>query len=184
LTLAVPLFLMIALAIRSTSPGPVFLRQTRVGKGGKTFGMYKFRSMYIDAEAHRAEIERQNHHGADGVTFKLRRDPRITPVGRIIRRSSIDEMPQLWNVLTGEMSLVGPRPPLPSEVARYLPHQRRRLEAKPGLTCFWQINGRADLPFETQVALDVEYLKRRNIFVDLRILLLTIPAVLSARGAY
>jgi exopolysaccharide biosynthesis WecB/TagA/CpsF family protein len=179
-----PLFLAAAAAIRATSPGPAFLRQTRVGQDGETFELYKFRSMYVDAAARRVELERQNQHGADGITFKLRRDPRVTKVGRLLRRSSIDEMPQLWNVLTGKMSLVGPRPQLPTEVARYLPHQRRRLRSKPGLTCFWQISGRADLPFEKQVALDIEYLMHRNIFLDLLILLRTIPAVLTARGAY
>ncbi len=155
-----------------------------MGQNGKTFALYKFRSMYIDAEARRAELEKLNQHGADGVTFKLRRDPRVTPVGRLLRKSSIDELPQLWNILIGDMSLVGPRPPLPAEVAKYRPEERRRLAAKPGLTCLWQVSGRADLPFARQVALDIEYLTRRNVFLDILILLRTIPAVLLARGAY
>ena len=179
-----PLFLATACAIRATSPGPALLRQTRVGKDGKTFGLFKFRSMYVDADARRAELEQQNQHGANGVTFKLRRDPRVTAVGRVLRRSSIDELPQLWNILTGDMSLVGPRPPLPSEVARYRVRDCQRLEAKPGLTCLWQVSGRADLPFDTQLTLDIEYLRKRNVFLDLLILLRTVPAVLTARGAY
>jgi exopolysaccharide biosynthesis WecB/TagA/CpsF family protein len=184
LLIAAPLFLVVAATIRATSPGPALLRQTRIGKDGKPFALFKFRSMYVDAEARRAALEQQNQHGADGVTFKLRRDPRVTSVGRLLRRSSIDEMPQLWNVLIGDMSLVGPRPPLAAEVARYLPRQHRRLEAKPGLTCLWQVGGRADLPFERQVDLDIEYLARRNTWLDLVILLRTVPAVLTARGAY
>jgi exopolysaccharide biosynthesis WecB/TagA/CpsF family protein len=184
LLFAAPLFLIVAMLIRATSPGPALLRQTRIGQDGKPFSLFKFRSMYVDADARRAALEQQNQHGADGVTFKLRRDPRVTPVGRLLRRSSIDELPQLWNVLIGDMSLVGPRPPLPAEVARYRPAQRRRLEAKPGLTCLWQVGGRANLPFERQVDLDIEYLLRRNTLMDLVILLRTVPAVLTARGAY
>ena len=184
LVLLAPLFLGVSIAIRVTSPGPALLRQTRIGQDGVPFTLFKFRSMYRDAEARRAELEKQNEHGADGVTFKLRRDPRITPIGRLLRRSSIDELPQLLNVLLGQMSLVGPRPPLPDEVARYRPEERRRLAGKPGLTCVWQVSGRADLPFARQVELDVDYLARRNIFRDLAILLRTVPAVLTARGAY
>ncbi len=184
LALAAPLFLAVAATVRLTSPGAAFLRQTRVGQDGRTFSLFKFRSMYIDAEARRAALVAQNQHGAEGVTFKLCRDPRVTPVGRLLRRSSIDELPQLWNVLIGDMSLVGPRPPLPSEVARYTPAQMRRLEAKPGLTCLWQVSGRADLPFERQVELDIEYLRNRTVLMDLLILLRTVPAVLLARGAY
>ncbi len=179
-----PLFLAAIAAIRLTTPGAALLCQTRVGKGGKTFGLYKFRSMFIDADARRAELEAANEHGSAGVTFKMKRDPRITPVGRFLRKSSIDELPQLWNVLIGDMSLVGPRPPLPAEVARYRPSERRRLAAKPGLTCLWQVSGRADLAFDRQVELDVEYLNNRNFFYDLVILLRTVPAVLTARGAY
>lgn len=184
LMLAAPLFLAVAAAVRLTSPGPAILKQTRVGLNGQTFSLYKFRSMYIDAEARRAALAAHNQHGADGVTFKLRRDPRVTPVGRWLRKASIDEMPQLWNILKGDMSLVGPRPPLPSEVAKYNPSHWRRLAAKPGLTCLWQIGGRADIPFERQVELDVEYLTTRSFLMDLAIILRTVPAVLTARGAY
>lgn len=184
LLLGAPLFLAVAAGIKATTPGPAFLKQTRVGKDGEAGGLFKFRSMYIDADARRAALEVQNQHGADGVTFKLKRDPRVTPFGRLLRRSSIDELPQLWNVLIGDMSLVGPRPPLPHEVARYTPGQRRRLAAKPGLTCLWQISGRADIPFERQVELDIEYLNTRTVFMDIMIMLRTVPAVLTARGAY
>ena len=184
LAILAPLFLATVIAIRATSPGKALLRQTRIGQDGKSFNLFKFRSMYIDAEARRAELVAANQHGADGVTFKMKHDPRITRVGRFLRRSSIDELPQLWNVLIGDMSLVGPRPQLPAEVARYRPNERRRLAAKPGLTCLWQVSGRADLAFDRQVELDVDYLNRRNIFFDLLILLRTVPAVLTARGAY
>ncbi len=184
LLLGAPLFLGVAALVRLTSPGPAFLKQTRVGQDGRTFGLLKFRSMFIDADARRAALEAENQHGAGGITFKLKRDPRVTPIGRLLRKSSIDELPQLWNVLIGDMSLVGPRPPLPAEVARYTPAQRRRLAAKPGLTCLWQIGGRADLPFERQVELDIEYLTTRNVVMDILIMLRTVPAVLTARGAY
>jgi exopolysaccharide biosynthesis WecB/TagA/CpsF family protein len=179
-----PLLALFAAAIKLTSPGPAVFRQVRVGENGAEFTLYKFRSMYIDAETRRAQLTEQNHHGAGGVTFKLKRDPRVTMVGRWLRKSSMDELPQLFNILKGDMSLVGPRPPLPQEVARYTPIQLRRLEAKPGLTCLWQVSGRANLSFERQVALDVEYLAKRTVLLDLLILLRTIPAVLTARGAY
>jgi exopolysaccharide biosynthesis WecB/TagA/CpsF family protein len=184
LTILSPILLAVAAAIRLTSKGPALLRQTRIGQNGAPFTIFKFRSMYHDAEARRADLVAQNAHGADGVTFKIKRDPRITRIGRLIRRSSIDELPQLLNVLNGTMSLVGPRPPLPIEVARYTHEQRRRLAGKPGLTCFWQVSGRSDLPFPRQVELDIDYLARRNLLIDLTILLRTVPAVLLARGAY
>ncbi len=184
LLLLSPVLLAAMAAIRLTSPGGALLSQTRVGQDGTPFRLWKLRSMYIDAEARRAALMQQNQHGTAGVTFKMRNDPRVTPVGRLLRRSSLDELPQLWNVLVGDMSLVGPRPPLPQEVARYTAHQWRRLEAKPGLTCLWQVSGRADLPFDRQVALDIEYLRRRSLREDLRIMLATVPAVLTARGAY
>jgi len=171
-------------AIRLESPGSPIFTQIRVGENGKMFKMYKFRSMYRDAEQRLADIAKLNHHGADGVTFKMKDDPRITRVGRLLRRSSMDELPQLLNILKGDMSLVGPRPPLPSEVMRYSEAERARLAGKPGLTCLWQISGRANLPFERQVALDVDYLRRRSLLLDLSILLRTIGAVVTARGAY
>ncbi len=179
-----PLFLLVSLAIRATSPGPALLRQTRVGENGKLFTLYKFRSMYRDADARRAALLATNQHGADGVTFKMKQDPRITPVGRLLRKSSIDELPQLINVLNGTMSLVGPRPALPSEVERYNEYQRGRLAGKPGLTGLWQVSGRADLPFPRQVELDIDYLTTRTLAMDIMLLLRTVPAVLFARGAY
>jgi lipopolysaccharide/colanic/teichoic acid biosynthesis glycosyltransferase len=139
--------------------------------------------MYVDAEARKQELEQANEM-AGGVNFKMKRDPRITRVGRYIRKASIDELPQLWNVLIGDMSLVGPRPSVPSEVAKYSPYERCRLRVKPGITCLWQISGRSDLPFNKQVQLDVLYARSPSLARDLKILLLTVPAVLLARGAY
>ncbi|RVT96745.1 WecB/TagA/CpsF family glycosyltransferase [Rhodovarius crocodyli] len=179
-----PMLLTVMAAIRLTSQGPALLRQTRIGQDGKPFTLLKLRSMYQDAEARRAALLASNQHGQAGVTFKMRHDPRVTPLGRLLRRSSIDELPQLWNVLVGDMSLVGPRPQLPHEVARYTQRETGRLAAKPGLTCLWQVSGRADLPFERQVELDLEYVATRSVLQDIRILLRTVPAVLSARGAY
>jgi exopolysaccharide biosynthesis WecB/TagA/CpsF family protein len=179
-----PLLLGIMAAIRLESPGSPIFSQIRVGENGKMFKMYKFRSMYRDAEQRRADIAKLNHHGTDGVTFKMKDDPRITRVGRLLRRSSMDELPQLWNILKGKMSLVGPRPPLPTEVMRYSEPERARLAGKPGLTCLWQVSGRANLPFERQVALDVEYLRHRSILLDFSILIRTVGAVVTARGAY
>jgi lipopolysaccharide/colanic/teichoic acid biosynthesis glycosyltransferase len=145
--------------------------------------MWKFRSMYIDAEQRKAELDRQNEM-AGGVTFKMKRDPRITRVGRFIRKASIDELPQLWNVLKGDMSLVGPRPPVPKEVDKYSLADRRRLEVIPGITCIWQVSGRSDIPFPEQVKLDVEYIESQSLWTDVVILLKTIPAVFLGRGAY
>jgi lipopolysaccharide/colanic/teichoic acid biosynthesis glycosyltransferase len=140
--------------------------------------------MYMDARARFREIARMNHHGERSITFKIVKDPRVTPIGRWLRRISFDELPQLWNVLTGDISLVGPRPALPEEVMRYTEGQRRRLRSRPGLTGLSQVSGRADLPFEQQVRLDLSYLQTCNLRADFRILLRTIPAVFSARGAY
>ncbi len=179
-----PALVAVAAIVRMTSPGPAILRQPRIGQDGVPFTMLKFRSMYIDADARRAALETANVHGAAGVTFKLRRDPRVTPIGRLLRKSSIDEIPQLWNILRGEMTLVGPRPPLPSEVARYNGRQFYRLAAKPGVTCLWQISGRSDIAFEQQVELDIRYMQTRSLLGDLMIMLRTVPAVLVARGAY
>lgn len=184
LALLSPLLAGTALAIRLESRGPALFRQTRVGKDGRKFTLWKFRSMYQDAEARRAALGAANQHGSAGVTFKMRDDPRITRIGRIIRKLSIDELPQLWNVLKGDMALVGPRPPLPSEVARYDEFALRRLSVRPGLTCTWQISGRADLPFDKQVELDLTYIQRCSLLTDIVILLKTPAAVLSGRGAY
>jgi exopolysaccharide biosynthesis polyprenyl glycosylphosphotransferase len=183
LVVLAPLLLLIAVAIRVESSGPVLFTQTRVGKWGRLFTLYKFRSMYVDAEKRREELARLNEMQG-GVTFKMKQDPRVTRIGRFIRRGSIDELPQLWNVLRGDMSLVGPRPPLPSEVAGYTIADRRRLEVKPGITCIWQVSGRSTLPFWRQVELDVAYIESQSFGGDLKILLRTIPAVLLGRGAY
>ena len=177
-----PVIVAVALLVRVTSKGPVFLRQTRCGVGGKEFTCVKFRTMVHDAHNRRDEVQHLNH--MTGPVFKIRNDPRCTPVGRWLRRLSIDELPQLWNVLRGDMSLVGPRPALPAEVAQYTPHQGARLLVKPGLTGLWQISGRADLDFDRWVELDLEYIRRRSLLFDCWILLCTIPAVLSMRGAY
>ena len=178
-----PLLLVTALAIRIESPGPILFRQIRVGARGKTFSMLKFRSMFVDAEARLAALQSRNE-SAGGVLFKMKDDPRITRIGKFIRRYSIDELPQIINVLRGDMSIVGPRPALPSEVARYASSERKRLQAKPGLTCLWQIGGRSDLSFEQQVELDVEYLKRQSLMTDVRIIAGTVPAVIAGKGAY
>lgn len=178
-----PLLLGTALAVRLESSGPALYRQIRVGENGAEFEIFKFRSMRIDGPS-QAQLSQQKHDRDDGVTFKLKRDPRITRVGQFIRKFSIDELPQLWNVFRGDMSLVGPRPALPVEVEKYSIVERRRLRGKPGITCFWQIMGRADLAFDRQVVLDVAYLQKRTIFMDIGILLRTPMAVLTARGAY
>jgi len=183
LLLLLPLFLGVAAAIRIESPGSVIFRQTRVGRWGQLFSMYKFRSMYVDAEQRKEALLAANEMNG-GVIFKMKQDPRITRVGRLIRRASLDELPQLWNVFIGDMSLVGPRPPVPSEVDEYSLADRRRLEVIPGITCIWQISGRSDIPFAEQVQLDVQYIESQSLFTDLKILLRTIPAVLLGKGAY
>ncbi len=178
-----PVFLITALLVKVTSPGPIIFWQVRVGKYGRHFKFYKFRSMYVDAEARKAELLKLNESG-DGVIFKMKRDPRITPIGRFIRKFSIDELPQLFNVLLGDMSLVGPRPPLPSEVRTYTLEERKRLNITPGITCLWQVSGRSELPFSKQIALDKEYIASRSAWKDFLILLKTIPAILTGRGAW
>jgi exopolysaccharide biosynthesis polyprenyl glycosylphosphotransferase len=177
-----PVFLLLALLVKLEDGGPVIFAQTRIGKRGRLFEMYKFRSMCRNAEERLREILPQNHH-CQGVTFKMKDDPRITCVGRWLRRYSLDELPQLFNVLRGDMSLVGPRPPLPREVDLYSLEDRRRLAATPGLTCFWQIGGRSEIDFKEQVELDVLYIESQSLWLDLKILCKTIPAVLSGRGA-
>ncbi len=178
-----PLLITTALLIRLESPGSCLFSQIRVGKNGKEFRMYKLRSMFSDAEARRSRLEALNEM-QEGVIFKMRQDPRITRVGRVIRKLSIDELPQLWNVLVGDMSLVGPRPSLPSETAQYTTEDRYRLQCKPGITCFWQVMGRSSIPFDQQVELDLRYIREKSFWTDLRILLKTVPAVLSAKGAF
>ena len=178
-----PFFAVIAVFIKFESPGPVLFKQIRVGKWGQTFGMYKFRSMYQDAERRREALEAQNEVPG-GVIFKLKRDPRITRIGRFIRRRSIDELPQLLNVLAGEMSLVGPRPAIPSEVSLYTLADRQRLDVPPGITCIWQVSGRSEIPFDKQVELDIAYIEAQSLWLDMKLMLKTVPAVLSGRGAY
>jgi lipopolysaccharide/colanic/teichoic acid biosynthesis glycosyltransferase len=177
-----PLLLATALAIKLTSRGPVFFVQERCGYGKRPFRMYKFRSMYVDADRLQASLEERNE--ASGPVFKIRDDPRITPLGRLLRTSSIDELPQLWNVLRGEMSLVGPRPLPMRDVQRInRPSDMRRFSMRPGLTCLWQVQGRSNLSFDRWVELDLEYIDTWSLGLDARILVKTVPAVLSAEGA-
>ena len=183
LLLLSPLLMLIATLIKLESNGGALFKQDRVGLNSVPFTMWKFRSMSIDAEAQRSNLSQQNEMSS-GITFKMKRDPRITRVGALIRKTSIDELPQLFNVLKGDMSLVGPRPPLPSEVSEYSRSDRLRLEVVPGITCLWQISGRSDIPFEQQVKLDIQYIEKQTLWFDLWVLVKTIPAVLKARGAY
>ncbi len=182
LLLFLPVWLVIAILVKLDG-GPVLYWQTRVGLNGREFPFPKIRSMVVNADALRVKLEADNEHGGKGVTFKMENDPRITRVGRFLRRTSLDEIPQLWCVFNGEMSLVGPRPALPIEVARYTVEQRRRLEAKPGLTCIWQVSGRSQIPFEGQIMMDLEYIRTRSFTGDLVLLAKTIPAVFFGRGA-
>lgn len=183
LLLLFPIFFLVGLAIKLTDPGPVLFWQTRVGQWGAEFPFPKFRSMVTNAEALKDKLLASNDH-ANGITFKMKRDPRVTWIGRLIRKTSIDELPQLWCVLKGQMSLVGPRPPVPREVALYTLRDRRRLDAKPGLTCIWQVSGRGDIPFDRQVELDVQYIQSQSFWFDILLLLKTVPAILIGNGAY
>jgi len=183
LILLSPLLIAVGVLIKLDSNGGVLFRQQRVGLHGKSFEMWKFRSMVIDAESKRKALESSNEM-EEGVVFKMKRDPRVTRVGAIIRKMSIDELPQLFNVLRGDMSLVGPRPPLPGEVREYQRSDCRRLEALPGITCEWQVYGRSNIPFEQQVELDVHYIRNQSLWFDIVLLFKTIPAVLLSRGAY
>jgi exopolysaccharide biosynthesis polyprenyl glycosylphosphotransferase len=182
LALSLPLIAIAALLIKATSRGPVLFVQERVGRRGRRFRLYKLRTMIEGAEAQRHSLSERNER--QGPPFKMRRDPRVTRVGRILRRFSIDEVPQLLNVLRDEMSIVGPRPPTPDEVGRYEPWHRRRLAVKPGLTCTWQVSGRGHLEFDEWVRLDLEYIDRWTLWRDLCIMVRTIPAVLTGRGAW
>ena len=177
-----PVILVLAMIVRATSKGPVLYRSKRIGRGGHEFTFYKLRSMVRDADLKREHLHHLNE--VDGPVFKIARDPRITPIGRFMRSTSLDEVPQFWNVLCGDMSLVGPRPPIPQEVAQYEPWQLRRLDVRPGLTCLWQISGRSRIGFQEWMRLDLEYIRHRSLRLDLKILLRTIPAVLSREGAY
>lgn len=178
-----PLLILTALLIRLESSGNVLFKQQRIGLNGIPFTILKFRSMFDNADQNRTKLESQNEM-SNGVIFKIKQDPRITRVGRIIRKTSIDELPQLFNVLIGNMSLVGPRPPLANEVAQYSSHDRIRLDVLPGITCLWQVSGRSDVPFNEQVQLDIEYIEKQSIGLDLILLLRTIPAVIKGNGAY
>ena len=182
LLMLLPLFPFLVLLIKLDSPGPLFFRQTRVGLRGRTFNCYKFRSMVVDAEARKSGLAHLNE--ASGAAFKIQKDPRITSVGSFIRRSSLDEFPQLWNILKGDMSIVGPRPQIPVEVNQYTSQQARRLLVKPGLTCLWQVSGRSQLDFEEWMELDLEYVRRCGLLFDLKILWRTVPAVTERKGAY
>jgi lipopolysaccharide/colanic/teichoic acid biosynthesis glycosyltransferase len=182
ITVLSPLLLLVAALVRMDGGAAIFV-QTRVGRHGREFRMFKFRSMHPDAERRLAEFLKQNQH-SEGVTFKIKNDPRVTAVGRWIRRFSMDELPQLLNVLKGDMSLVGPRPPVPREVALYSLADRRRLMVKPGITCIWQVSGRAEIDFPGQVRLDVNYIESQSLAQDLRILARTPKAVVFGTGAY
>lgn len=182
LPLAMVLGLISAILIKVDSPGPVFFKQQRIGKDGTPFLLYKFRSMFKDADAIVEKLKDLNE--AEGPIFKIKKDPRITRAGAILRKTSMDELPQLMNVIKGDMSLVGPRPPLPREVDKYTDYQRGRLAVKPGLTCLWQVQGRSSIPFDKWVELDLEYIRIQSLWLDLKILLKTIPAVLKGTGAW
>jgi lipopolysaccharide/colanic/teichoic acid biosynthesis glycosyltransferase len=182
LVLLAPLLPLVILLIKLDSEGSILFAQRRVGQGGKLFTCYKFRSMVQGAEAMKAELAELNE--ATGAAFKIREDPRITKVGAFLRRSSLDEVPQLFNVLCGQMSVVGPRPQIPTEVELYEPWQRRRLDVKPGITCLWQIAGRSHVGFDEWMRLDLEYVRRRSLRLDLWIVLHTLPAVIARKGAY
>ena len=177
-----PLFVLLAVAIKLTSPGPVLFRQYRAGLGGRRFALYKFRSMTADAEAKKGRLLRLNEQ--DGPAFKVRRDPRVTRLGQFLRRTCLDELPQLWNVLRGDMTLVGPRP-LPCEEAAACEHwQNRRLDVTPGLTCQWQVRGTLQTPFSDWVRMDIRYIESRSLLKDLTLLLLTVPAILKGKGRW
>lgn len=176
-----PILSIVALLVKITSPGPVFFKQKRLGLNGRAFVMYKFRTMVRNADNLKKALLPKNE--MDGPVFKMKNDPRVTPLGKFLRKTSLDELPQLFNVLRGDMSLVGPRPPLPAEVKRYDLWQRRKLSVKPGITCLWQINGRNEIPFRDWMKMDLEYIDNWSLWLDLKILARTIPTVLSGRGA-
>ena len=180
--LLTPVLLAIAVAIKVNTNGPILYRSRRVGEGGRVFSFLKFRSMVRNAEMLRDELDHLNE--VDGPVFKIAHDPRITRVGAFLRRSSLDELPQLWNVWRGDMSLVGPRPPIPEEVLQYEAWQMQRLSVRPGLTCLWQVSGRSRVGFDEWMRMDLAYIDRRSLRLDLSILLRTVPAVLSGIGAY
>lgn len=177
-----PLLVLIAFLIKAFDGSPILYTTNRVGLWGKEFRFPKFRTMVVDADEHVEELRPQSDF-PETIPFKMKNDPRVTKLGKILRRSTLDELPQLWSVLKGDMSLVGPRPPLPCEVAKYNLEQRGRLDAKPGLTCIWQVGGRSSIPFDRQVRMDKEYIASQSFWLDLKLLLKTIPAVFFGRGA-
>ena len=177
-----PLFIIIAIIIKFTSKGPVFFSQKRVGRNGKEFDMYKFRSMVVNAEELKEKLAAQNE--MSGPMFKMKDDPRVTKVGKFIRKTSLDELPQLWNVLKGDMSLVGPRPSLPKEVAQFEDWMHRRLEVKPGLTCYWQVSGRNNIDFEDWMKLDVKYVKEKNLWIDIKLICKTVFVLFGDKNAH
>ena len=176
-----PLFIIIAIIIKITSKGPVFFSQKRVGRDGKEFKMYKFRSMVVNAEELKEKLAAQNE--MSGPMFKMKDDPRVTKVGKFIRKTSIDELPQLWNVLKGDMSLVGPRPSLPKEVAQFEDWMNKRLEVKPGLTCYWQVSGRNNIDFEDWMKLDIKYVDERSTWIDIKLIFKTIGVLFGDKNA-
>ncbi len=178
-----PLMLLIAIIIKCYDGGPVFYTANRVGKWGCEFPFTKFRSMRVGADKHKAALQKQIETN-EPQRFKMKKDPRITPFGKFLRRTSMDELPQLWSILIGDMSLVGPRAPLPEEVSSYTIEQRKRLDVTPGLTGIWQVSGRSDISFQKQVSLDLEYIESQSLWLDFKLLLKTIPAVLFGKGAY
>ena len=176
-----PLFIIIAIIIKTTSKGTVFFSQKRVGKNGKEFEMYKFRSMVVNAEELKEKLAAQNE--MSGPMFKMKDDPRVTKVGKFIRKTSIDELPQLWNVLKGDMSLVGPRPSLPKEVAQFEDWMHKRLEVKPGLTCYWQVSGRNNIDFEEWMKLDIKYVDERSTWIDIKLIFKTVGVLFGDKNA-
>ena len=181
--LLLPVFIIVAICIKLEDPkGPVFFKQIRIGKDGKNFYMYKFRSMVVDAEERLNDLLKYNE--VSGAMFKIKEDPRTTKIGKFIRKTSIDELPQLWNVLKGEMSLVGPRPPLPREVAQYTEYDKQRLLVTPGCTGLWQVSGRNDLGFDEMVELDLKYIRERSLLYDIKIIFKTIKIMIKPNSAY
>ena len=177
-----PLFIIIAIIVKFTSKGPIFFSQKRVGRNGKEFDMYKFRSMVVNAEELKEKLAAQNE--MSGPMFKMKDDPRVTKVGKFIRKTSIDELPQLWNILKGDMSLVGPRPSLPKEVAQFEDWMYKRLEVKPGLTCYWQVSGRNNIDFEDWMKLDIRYVEEKNLWIDIKLICKTVFVLFGDKNAH
>ena len=182
LILTSPILILLAVLVRSTTPGSAFFKQIRVGTHGKLFTLYKFRTMYKDADKMKDRLSHLNEK--EGPIFKIRRDPRVTPLGRFLRQTSLDELPQLFNILKGDMSLVGPRPHLPEEIKKYTKRQLKRLSVKPGITSLWAISGRSHLSFRRWMAMDIRYIEKRSLSFDIYILLKTIPTVITGSGAW